>query len=205
MRIVGNNRADDAAHYQRADPVAAVHAAVVVMVVMMGLRRCGVMLLNDGTAVMDGTAFMRHGLRPVVRAAAMDNGAAVVDRATFMDGTAFVCHGLRLVVRTAFVHNGTAVVDRVTFTDGAAFVRHGLRLVALTALVHGLHSLSLCAFMNGRPCLVAVTLLLHRGFHLMAGGTFLRFPPDLLGLRRGLGAVGTGCCRLGYAHYERSA
>ena len=160
MRVVGNNRADDAAHYQCANPVSAVHAAVAAMMVMTR-RRCRVVPLNDGTAVADGAAFVHHRLRFVAR---------------------------------------TAV------TDGAAFVHHGLRLVARTALMHGLHSLSRCAFMNGRSYMVAGTLPLHRGFHLMAGGAFLCFAPDLLGLRRGsAAAVGTGCCRLGYAHNERSA
>jgi hypothetical protein len=32
VRVVGNNRADDAAYDQCADPVAAVHAAMIVMV-----------------------------------------------------------------------------------------------------------------------------------------------------------------------------
>jgi hypothetical protein len=91
-------------------------------------------------------------------------------------------------------------------TDGTVFVRHGLCLVAWTALVHGLHSLSRCAFMNGRSYMVAGTMSLHRGFHLMAGGAFLCFTPDLLGLRRGsASAIMTGCCRLGHAHNERSA
>ena len=186
MRVVGNNRADDAAHYQCANPVSAVHAAVAAMMVMTR-RRCRVMPVNDGTAVADGAAFVHHRLHLVVRAAAMDNRTAVTD------GAAFVHHRLCFVARTAV-------------TDGAAFVHHGLRLVARTALMHGLHSLSRCAFMNGRSYMVAGTLPLHRGFHLMAGGAFLCFAPDLLGLRRGsAAAVGTGCCRLGYAHNERSA
>ena len=139
------------------------------------------MLLNDGSPAMnDGTAVM--------------NGAALVH------------HGLCLVVRAAFVHSGTTVVDRAAVTDGTVFVRHGLCLVAWTALVHGLHSLSRCAFMNGRSYMVAGTMSLHRGFHLMAGGAFLCFTPDLLGLRRGsASAIMTGCCRLGHAHNERSA
>ena len=114
VRVVGNNRADDAAYDQCADPVSAVHAAVVVMMVMTW-RRCRVMTLNDG-------------------AAAMDNRTAVA--------------------------------------DGAAFVRHGLCFMPRTAFVQGLHSMGRRAFMNGRSCLVAGTLPLHRGFHLMAGGTF---------------------------------
>ena len=131
-------------------------------------RRCGVMLLYDGTTVTDGTAFVRHGL----------------------------C----LVVWAVAVHHGTAAMN------GAAFVHHRLCFMSRAAFVHGLHSLSRCAFMNGRPCMVAGTLYLHRGFHLMTGGAFLCFAPDLLGLRRGsAAAVGTGCCRLGYAHNERSA
>ena len=163
-------------------------------------RRCGVMLLYDGTTVTDGTAFVRHGLCLVVWAVAVHHGTAA------MDGAAFVHHRLCFMSRAAFVHSGTAVVDRTALTDGAAFVHHGLRLVARTALMHGLHSLSRCAFMNGRSYMVAGTLPLHRGFHLMAGGAFLCFAPDLLGLRRGsAAAVGTGCCRLGYAHNERSA
>ena len=179
MRVVGNNRADDAAHYQCANPVSAVHAAMAAMMVMTR-RGCRVMPVNDGTAVADGAAFVHHRLRFVARTAVTD-------------GAAFVHHRLCFVARTAV-------------TDGAAFVHHGLRLVARTALVHGLHSLSRCAFMNGRSYMVAGTLPLHRGFHLMAGGAFLCFAPDLLGLRRGsAAAVGTGCCRLGYAHNERSA
>ena len=160
----------------------------------MMLLNDGSPAMNDGTAVTDGTAFVHHGLCLVVRAAAMDNGTAVTD------GAAFVRHGLCLVVRAAAMDDGTAV------TDGAAFVRHGLCLVVRGALVHGLHSLSRCAFMNGRSYMVAGTLSLHRGFHLMAGGAFPCFRSDLLGLRRGsAAAVGTGCCRLGYAHNERSA
>ncbi len=192
VRVVGNNRADDAAHYQCANPVSAVHAAMAAMMVMTR-RGCRVMPVNDGTAVADGAAFVHHRLRFVARTAVTD-------------GAAFVHHRLCFVARTAvtdgaaFVHHGTAV------TDGAAFVHHGLRLVSRAALVHGLHSLSRCAFMNGRSYMVAGTLPLHRGFHLMAGGAFLCFTPDLLGLRRGsAAAVGTGCCRLGYAHNERSA
>ena len=133
------------------------------------------MLLNDGSP-------------------AMNDGTAVTD------GTAFVHHGARLVVRTPAVHHGTAAMD------GAAFVRHGLCLMSRSGFMHGLCPVSRCAFMNGRSCMVAGTLPLHRGFHLMAGGAFLCFAPDLLGLRRGsAAAVGTGCCRLGYAHNERSA
>ena len=163
-------------------------------------RRCGVMLLYDGTTVTDGTAFVRHGLCLVVWAVAVHHGTAA------MDGAAFVHHRLCFMSRAAFVHSGTAVVDRTALTDGTVFVRHGLRLVVRATLVHGLHSLSRCAFMNGRPCLMVGTLPLHGGFHLMAGGAFLCFAPDLLGLRRGsAAAVGTGCCRLGYAHNERSA
>ena len=143
MRVVGNNRADDAAHYQCANPVSAVHAAVAAMMVMTR-RRCRVMPVNDGTAVADGAAFVHHRL---------------------------------------------CFVARTAVTDGAAFVHHGLRLVARTALMHGLHSLSRCAFMNGRSYMVAGTLPLHRGFHLMAGGAFLCFAPDLLGLRRGSAAA----------------
>ena len=158
MRVIGYNRTDDAADDQCANPVSAVHAAVVIMMVMMRRIRCGMM--NNGTA-------------------AMNNGAAVVDRAAATDGTAFVRHGLRTVVRPAFVHNGTAMVDRAAVTDGTAFLHHGLRLVARAALVHGLHSLGRCAFMNGRSCLVTGTFL-HRGFHLMAGGAFPCFRPDLL-------------------------
>ena len=204
MRVVGNNRADDTAYDQCADPVAAVHAAMIVMV--MAGRRCGVMPVNNGAAAMDngaavvdGTASVHHGLCPVARTAAMDNGTAVVD------GAASVHHGLCLVDRTTFVHSGTAVVDGAAVTDGAAFVHHGVCLVARTALVHGLHSLSRC-FMNGRSCMMTGTLPLHRCFHLVAGGVFPYFRPDLLGLRRGpAAAIMTGCCRLGYAHYERSA
>ena len=154
MRVVGNNRADDAAHYQCANPVSAVHAAVAAMMVMTR-RGCRVVPLNDGTAVADGAAFVHHRLRFVARTAVTD-------------GAAFVHHRLCFVARTAV-------------TDGAAFVHHGLRLVARTALMHGLHSLSRCAFMNGRSYMVAGTLPLHRGFHLMAGGAFLCFAPDLLG------------------------
>ena len=67
VRVVGNNRADDAAHYQCADPVSAVHAAVAAMMVMTR-RGCRVMLndgtaaMDDGTAVMNGAAFVHHGL-----------------------------------------------------------------------------------------------------------------------------------------------
>ena len=135
-----------------------------------------------------------------------DRSPAMNDGTVVMNGAAFVHHGLRLVVRAAFVHSGTAVVDRAAVTDGTVFVHHGLCLVTRAAFVHGLHSLNLCTFMNGRSYMVAGTLSLHRGFHLMAGGTFVRIPPDLLGLRRGsAAATGTGCCRLGYAHNERSA
>ena len=162
MRIVGNNRADDAADDQRADPVPAVHAAVIAAMVMTR-RRGGVMPLDDGTAVTDGTAFVHH--------------------------------GARLVVRTPAVHHGTAAMD------GAAFVRHGLCLMSRSGFMHGLCPVSRCAFMNGRSCMVAGTLPLHRGFHLMAGGAFVRFPPDLLGLRRGpAAAVMTGCRCLGHTH-----
>ena len=178
VRVVGNNRADDAAHYQCANPVTAVHAAMAAMMVMTR-RGCRVVPLNDGTAVADGAAFVHHRLRFVARTAVTD-------------GAAFVHHRLCFVARTAV-------------TDGAAFVHHGLRLVARTALMHGLHSLSRCAFMNGRSYMVAGTLSLHRGFHLMTGGAFPCFRTDLLGLCRGSAAAGTGCCRLGYAHYERSA
>ena len=155
MRVVGNNRADDAAYDQCANPVSAVHAAVIAMMVM-ARRRCGVMP-DDGTAT-------------------MNNGTAV------MDGSAPVHHRLRPVIRAAAVHNGTVV------TDGAAFVHHRLCFVARSGLVHGLHSLGRC-FMNSRPCLVAGIVLLHRGFHLMAGRAVPCFPPDLLGLRRGSAAA----------------
>lgn len=186
VRVVGNNRADDAAYDQCADPVSAVHAAVVVMMVMTW-RRCRVMTLNDGaaamdnrTAVADGAAFVRHGLCFMPRTAAMD-------------GTAFVHHGLRFVARTAAM-------------DGTAFVRHGLCFMPRAAFVQGLHSMSRRAFMNGRSCLVAGTLPLHRGFHLMAGGAFPCFRPDLPGLCRGpAAAIMMGCRCFGHAHYERSA
>ncbi len=178
VRVVGYNRADDAADDQCADPVPAVHAAMVVMVMMMRRIRCGV-TLNDGAAAMDdGTAVVDRTAVPD-GTAFVHNGTAVMDRAAVADGTAFVRHGLCLVDRAAFVHNGTAVVDRTAVADGTAFVHHGLRLVARTAFVYRLHSLGRCAFMNGRSCLVTGTFL-HRGFHLMAGGAFLRFPPDLL-------------------------
>ena len=102
------------------------------------------------------------------------------------------------------MHNGATVMDGSALADGTAFVPHGLCLVARTGFMHGLHSLGRC-FMNGRSCLVAGTFL-HRGFHLMTGGAFLCFPTDLLGLRRGsAAAVGAGCRRFGYTHYERSA
>ena len=188
MRIVGNNRADDAADDQRADPVPAVHAAVIAAMVMTR-RRGGVMPLDDGTAVTDGTAFVHHGARLVVRTPAVHHGTAA------MDGAAFVRHGLCLVVRTPAVHHGTAV------TDGTAFVRHGLCFMSRSGFMHGLCPVSRCAFMNGRSCMVAGTLPLHRGFHLMAGGAFVRFLPDLLGLRRGpAAAVMTGCRCLGHTH-----
>ena len=117
------------------------------------------------------------------------------DGTTVTDGTAFVRHGLCLVVRTPAVHHGTAV------TDGTAFVRHGLCFMSRSGFMHGLCPVSRCAFMNGRSCMVAGTLPLHRGFHLMAGGAFVRFPPDLLGLRRGpAAAVMTGCRCLGHTH-----
>ena len=200
VRVVGNNRADDAAYDQCADPVSAVHAAVVVMMVMTW-RRCRVMTLNDGaaamdnrTAVADGAAFVRHGLCFMPRTAAMDNGTAVTD------GAAFVRHRLCLGVRAAAMDNRTAVAD------GAAFVRHGLCFMPRTAFVQGLHSMGRRAFMNGRSCLVAGTLPLHRGFHLMAGGTFPCFRPDLPGLCRGpAAAIMMGCRCFGHAHYERSA
>ena len=181
VRVVGNNRTDDAAYNQCAEPVPAVHAAVIAMMVMTR-RRCGVMLddgtatMDNGAAVMDGSAPVHHGCRPVVRAATMNNGTAV------MDGSAPVHHGCRPVIRAATVHNGTVVMY------GAAFVHHGLCLVARTGLVHGLHSLGRC-FMNSRSCLMTGTLSLHRGFHLMAVRASRCFPPDLLGLHRGSAAA----------------
>ena len=115
------------------------------------------------------------------------------------------------MVWSAFVHNGTAV------TDGTAFVRHGLcfvprksfvhavTLVARSGFVHGLHSLGRC-FMNSRSCLMAGTLSLHGGFHLMAGGAFPCFRTDLPGLGRSFAAAVRADCRcFGYAHYERGA
>ena len=174
VRIVGNNRADDATYDQCADPVSAVHAAVIAMMVMTR-RGCRVML-DNGTTVVDRSAPVHHGCRPVVRAAAMNNGTAV------MDGSAPVHHGCRPVIRAAAVHNGTAV------TDGSAFVHHGLCFVARSGLVHGLHSLGLC-FMNSRSCLLTGIALLHRGFHLMTGRAVPCFPPDLLGLHRGSAAA----------------
>ena len=198
MRIVGNNRADDATYDQCADPVPAVHAVVAAMMVMTR-RGCRVMLndgtatMDNGTAVMDGSAPVHHGCRPVVRAAAMNDGTAV------MDGSAPVHHGCRPVVRTTTMDNRTAVVDR------AAFVCHGLCLVVRSGLVHGLHSLGRC-FMNSRSCLMAGTLSLHGGFHLMAGGAFPCFRTDLPGLRRGAAAaIMTDCRCFGHTHYERSA
>ena len=94
MRVVGNNRADDAAYDQCADPVSAVHAAVVIMMVMMRRIRCGVMLddgssaMDNGSTVMDGSAPVHRGYCTVVRSSAMDDGTAVVN------GAAFVHHGL---------------------------------------------------------------------------------------------------------------
>ena len=100
---------------------------------VMTRRRCGILLLNDGspamddgTSVMNGAAFVHHGLRPVARATAMHNGTSV------MNGAALVHHGLCLVDRTTLVHNGTAVVDRTAVTDGTAFVSHGMCLVVRT-------------------------------------------------------------------------
>jgi hypothetical protein len=184
--------------------------------------------MDNGTAVIDGSASVHRGYCAVVRAAAVHNWTAVMDGAAFvfhrrvpvvgtatvyngttvLDGTTPVHRGYCMAVRTAALHNGTTVLD------GTAFVCHGCHLVTRTVTVHngtlmgcagfmhGLHSLGRC-FMNGRSCLMAGTLPLHRCFHLVAGGTFLHIPPDLLGLRRGsAAAVGPGCRCFRYAHYE---
>ncbi len=97
VRVVGNNRADDAAYDQCADPVPAVHAAVVVMMVMIRRIRCGVML-NDGATAMDRSAPVHRGYCTVVRFSAMDDRATVMDGSALADGTAFVHHRLCLVV-----------------------------------------------------------------------------------------------------------
>ena len=127
MRVVGNNRTNDAAYNQCAEPVPAMHTAVIVMMVM-ARRRCRVMpddgtaTMDNGTAVMDGSTPVHHRCRPVVRAAAVHNGTALTD------GAAFVHHRCRPVIRAAAVHNGTAVMYGAALTDGTVLCAMGCAL-----------------------------------------------------------------------------
>ena len=177
MRFIGNNRAKDAADDQCADPLSAVHAAVVVMVAVMRRWRCGAMMKDGLTAMDDGAAPVHHGTAVIDGSAPVHHGTAVID------GSAPVHRGTAVIDGSAPVHRGTAVMN------GPAFMHHGLYLVTRAAFVHAVTLMGRCAFMNGRPCLVAGTMLLHRGFHLMDGGTSLCFPLDLPGMRRGSAAA----------------
>ena len=76
MAVVGYNGADEAAHNQRAQQFAVVYAVTVVI-----RRRCGMMLLHNGTGMMITiyrSAFMHHGFCPVTRSAFVHHRLAAV-------------------------------------------------------------------------------------------------------------------------------
>ena len=181
MVVVGNNCANETNGYQCAQPVTAVHAAMVVMVMMIlrMRRRCGVVMLYYNRAVVDGTAFMIHGL-------------------------AFV-HNRALVHRTAFVIHGLAFVHDRALMDRAAFVIHGLAFVHDRALVAGTVPMDGRTLVTGVPlhraALLSGCALLHRWSCLL--GTAFWYRPILLCLCRSLAAGLTGRRRFRNTHYER--
>ncbi len=61
VAVVGNEGADEAAHNQCADPVAAVHAAMAAVVMMMRGRRRMVLPYYNGASV-GRSAFVHHRL-----------------------------------------------------------------------------------------------------------------------------------------------
>ena len=94
MTGVGENGADEADCYQCSQPVFTVHAAMIVVGVMGGRRRCRMMLLHYNGAAVNRSAPMHCWLAMVVRSTSA-HGRTIVDRTTFM------VHGL------AFMHAGT--------------------------------------------------------------------------------------------------
>ena len=200
MVVVGNNCANETNGYQCAQPVTAVHAAMVVMVMMIlrMRRRCGVVMLYYNRAVVDGTAFMIHGL-------AFVHNRALVHRTAFViHGLAFV-HNRALVHRTAFVIHGLAFVHDRALMDRAAFVIHGLAFVHDRALVAGTVPMDGRTLVTGVPlhraALLSGCALLHRWSCLL--GTAFWYRPILLCLCRSLAAGLTGRRRFRNTHYER--
>ena len=188
MVVVGNDGADDSAYDQCADPVAAVHAAMIVMV-MAGRWRCRMVLPYYNGAPVVRSAFVHHRLGFVMGTASVNSGA-------MMDGTASLHHGLAFMMRR-FMY-GRAVMGR------AALVHHGLCLVMLCAPVHAGPLLFGNVLVNRRALMPGIASM-HGRSCLMAGAAFL-YRPDLLGLCRSLAAAGvTGRRRLRNSHDERSA
>lgn len=188
MVVVGNDGADDSAYDQCADPVAAVHAAMIVMVMAGRWRRRMVMLYCNGAAVVDGTASVHHRLGFVMGTASVNSGA-------MMDGTASLHHGLAFMMRR-FMY-GRAVMGR------AALVHHGLCLVMLCAPVHAGPLLFGNVLVNRRALMPGIASM-HGRSCLMAGAAFL-YRPDLLCMCRSLAAGVTGRRGFRNSHDERGA
>ena len=187
MVVVGNDGADDSAYDQCADPVAAVHAAMIVMVMAGRWRRRMVMLYCNRTAVVDGTASVHHRMGFVMGTVSMSSGAV-------MDGTAFMTH------RLAFSRAG-ALMDCTAFVLRCALV-DSLPLTVGRALMNG-RALMAGAFLH-RAALLSVCALLHMRSGLMSGAAFL-YRPDLLCMCRPLTAGVTGRRGFGNSHDERGA
>ena len=120
MTCVGENGADDAAYDQCAQPVFTVHAAMVSVMVIRRWRR-GRLLCYNGTAVTGTTvrwpASTHHWLILALRAA--PHGRTIVDGTAFViHGLAFV-HNRALVHRAAFVIHRLAFVHDRTLVAGA--------------------------------------------------------------------------------------
>ena len=139
-----------------------------------------------GGAMVDGTAFMIHGL------AFMHAGALMARTAPVL--WAVFVHSRTLLSGSVLVHNRT-LVSRCIFVDA-------LTLVAGVSL-HRMALLPGCALLH-RTTLLSGGTLLHRRSGLLAGAASL-LRADLLCLGRSLAAGLTGRRCFGNSHYERGA
>ena len=186
---VGKNGADETDGYQCAQPVFTVHAAMIILRVMGGRRWRRVLLLHYNGAAMGRSASVHRRLT-LMMGSASPHGGAMVDGTAFMiHGLAFMHAGALMartapVLRAVFVHSRTLLSGGVLVHD-RTLVSRGIFVDALT-LVAGvsLH----------RTTLLSGGALLHRRSGLLAGAaSLLRADLLCLGRSLAAGLTGRRC------------
>ena len=196
---------------------------MIIVRVMGGRRWRRVLLLHYNGAAMGRSASVHRRLSLMMGSASAHGGAMVDGTAFMIHGLAFMHAGALMartapVLRAVFVHSRTLlsgcvlVHDRALVT-GSVFV-HGRALLSGRVLVHDRPLVSRCIFVDALTLVAGVSLhrtallpgcaLLHRRSGLLAGAASL-LRTDLLILGRSLAAGLTGRRCFGNSHYERGA